>query len=164
MNIWRRVCTPGWVLAILFTSAVWTDGQPPAYELRQLQIKALTRGNTAELDQLARDLDRLAGISDEITLYTAKWTSIAARLLAEANADVHHDSADFLSDFIHHGASEFVQRGAPPFKAFDAVLNLIRFINTEIEIGRNQDPARPPISENTFSNAKIKICPLWPFC
>jgi len=95
---------------------------------------------------------------------TARWTEIAAAMLSSAHADVHYDSANYLSDLIYSGATKFVQEHAPDANASFAEENLRKFVAYEIQLGRRENSTAPPVGESTFFNAKFSLCPLWPFC
>jgi hypothetical protein len=152
----KRWITAAIVAASFLTYAVCSYGQEPPNDLTLRQIEALTTGDTS-------GILRVREHAVQVQL-AQRWTSIAADMFKEASANVHRDSALLLSKLIYRGAFQFVRQGAPVQSAYLPERNLRKFIETEIEIGKKENSSRPPVSKNTFDQAKHSICPLWPFC
>src|SRR4051794_34511365 len=93
----------GFVIAVIAVSAPFAHSQEPLDELQEAQIKALRTGDITGLNQL---LALSTSPTDRVRL-TVSWTTLAAKQLAGAKANVSYESALLTSKFIFNGANRF---------------------------------------------------------
>jgi len=140
------------LIAIVLMPPQISRGNQKYSELMPLMVSALINGDSSRLSVKPSD--------DRTTRLATEFTQLAATRLKSANGNLESKCAKLLADFIYQGVHKLAGQPADEPLARE---NLLTFIDAAIEVGRKQNPQRPPSWGPTFSQAKGLLCPLRPF-
>jgi hypothetical protein len=86
------------------------------------------------------------------------WTIVETTVMA-SGLTIFPDCEQLLRDFVAQGE---IGLASFPNRRAEAVGSLQRFVAQMIEESRSQ--GLDGLHEPTFFAARLKLCPLWPFC